>query len=157
MSPTKDQVNAVLSEVARRAPYVADYLGQNKAYWAKYVKATWEARTVAPKDIVSLRGRPPTTLPSMLSNVQALRLAVSRGTLPVDAALLKRLDKLGEVTLGMWDQDPKKATQVLSIFTDIRNMTPGERKRGQVTVPAEVASAPSAVSRLFDLATQMGA
>ena len=157
MSPTKDQVNAVLSEVARRAPYVADYLGQNKAYWAKYIKTTWEARVVAPKDIVSLRGRPPTTLPSMLSNVQALRLAVSRGTLPVDAALHKRLDKLAEVTMGIRDQDPTKAAQVLSIITEVRTMTPGERKRGQVTVPAEVAGAPSAVSRLFDLATQMGA
>ena len=157
MTPTKDQVNAVLATVAQRAPYLSAHLQQNKTYWTKYISATWDARVVAPKDIVSLRGRPPTTLPSMLSNVQALRAAVSRGTLPVDAALHKRLDKLTEVTMGMRDQDPTKAARVLSIIAEVRDLTPTERKRGKVAVPAEVAGAPSAVSRLFDLATQMGA
>lgn len=157
MTPTKDQVNVVLTTVAERAPHLAAHLQQNKAYWAKYIKSTWEARVAAPKDIVSLRGRPPTTLPAMLSNVQALRTAVSRGTLPVDAALSKRLDKLTEVTTGMRDQDSTKAARVLSIIAEIRGLTPGERKRGQVAVPSQVVGAPSAVARVFDLAIQMGA
>jgi len=157
MTPTKDQINAVLATVAQRAPYLSAHLRQNKAYWSKYVKTTWEARVAPPKDIVSLRGRPPTTLPAMISNVQALRTAVARGLLPVDAALTKRLDKLEEVTTAIMGQDPTKAAQVLNIIAEIRSMTPGERKRGQVAVPSQVVGAPSAVARVFDLAIQMGA
>ena len=157
MPPTKEQVNGVLNAVAQRSPSVADHLERNKGYWTKYIKTTWDARTAAPREVVTLRGRPPTTLSSMFSNVQALRNAVRRGVLPVDAALHKRLDKLVDVTWGMLNEDPAKATQITNMIAEIRLMSSGTQRRSKPLIPAEVAGAPSDVSRVFDLAIQMGA